>query len=282
MTAKGTETRIPNANMKVIPDGLPAIVSGELYELAQIKLKANKSDKSHVHRKPEDFLLKGHIFCKTCNYRMAGRYRTSKKIHTYPFYACVNHRNKYDACPDLTLIRTDKVDQAAWDDCCRVFERLDLIRATIEQNIEQSLQGMLEDTKGKLLVLQLTEEIAYAKQERAKHPEGSYYHTLISQDIKEKEDRLCKYEEEYRGSQHIVKLSHMYQKSVLGFLDFLNVMKGKYQQATFQEKRNALDVLGVKVYIHPSARPKSAKENIQPRIEITYTPIFTGVQSSLG
>ena len=29
-------------------------------------------------------------------------------------------------------------------------------------------------------------------------------------------------------------------------------------------------------------RPKSVRENIQPRIEITYTPIFTGVQSSSG
>ena len=28
--------------------------------------------------------------------------------------------------------------------------------------------------------------------------------------------------------------------------------------------------------------PKSIRENIQPRIEITYTPIFTGVQSSWG
>src|SRR5258708_7060857 len=29
-------------------------------------------------------------------------------------------------------------------------------------------------------------------------------------------------------------------------------------------------------------RPKSIRENIQPRIEIMYTPIFTGVQSSWG
>jgi site-specific DNA recombinase len=358
MTATGTETRKPNANMKIIPDGLPAIVPIELYELAQIKLKANKSDKSHLHRNPEDFLLKGHAFCRTCNYRMAGRYQTSREVHTYPYYACVNHRNKYDTCPDLTVIRTAKVDQIVWEDCCRVFERLDVIRSTIESNIEQSLQSMLEDTTGKLLVLQLTEEIAYAKQERAKHPQGSYYYRLISQDIVEKEERLTKYEEEYRESQDIVKLSHIYRKSILGFLNFLNVMKGKYHQATFQEKRNALDVLGVKVYIHPDTReevikfleatrrnvdleqypdewftvnklvttklanystihhairlgevqtqimdvtrpfvhrdelnrflqespvrPKSIRENIEPRIEITYTPIFTGVQSSLG
>ena len=55
-------------------------------------------------------------------------------------------------------------------------------------------------------------------------------------------------------------------------------MKGKYHKATFQEKRNALDVLGVKVYIHP----KTASNAPESRVEITYTPIFTGVQSSLG
>ena len=29
-------------------------------------------------------------------------------------------------------------------------------------------------------------------------------------------------------------------------------------------------------------RPKTTRESLQPRIEITYTPIFTDVQSSLG
>lgn len=139
-----------------------------------------------------------------------------------------------------------------WEDCCHVFERLDLIRDTIEQGIAQSLQGVLEDTKGAMLISQLGEEIEFAKAERAKHPEGSYYYTLISQDIRDKEDRLRKYEAEYKKSADIVKLSNIYQRSILGFLDFLSAMRGKYHQATFQEKRNALDVLGVKVYIHPA------------------------------
>lgn len=29
-------------------------------------------------------------------------------------------------------------------------------------------------------------------------------------------------------------------------------------------------------------RPRSKRENVGPRVEITYTPIFTGVQSSFG
>jgi hypothetical protein len=263
MTPKGTETRKPNANMKTIPDGLPAIVPVELYERARIRLKTNQSDKSHVHRNPEDFLLKERIFCKTCNYRMVGRYQTSRKKHIYPYYACVNHRNKYDACPDLTIIRTLRVEALVWDDCCRVFERLDLTRDTIESNIQASLQDMLENTQGKLLVADLKADITYAKQERAKHPGGSYYYNLISQDVHEKEDRLRKYEAEYTESRDIVKLSEVYQKSILGFLNFLNTMKGKYHEATFKEKRNALDVLGVKVYIYPDTEEAPARQFVE-------------------
>ena len=36
----------------------------------------------------------------------------------------------------------------------------------------------------------------------------------------------------------------------MDFLNFLNVMRGRYEQATFQEKRNALEVLGVRVLVH--------------------------------
>src|SRR5947209_14168910 len=36
----------------------------------------------------------------------------------------------------------------------------------------------------------------------------------------------------------------------MDFLEFLNVMRGRYEQATFQEKRNALEVLGVRVLVH--------------------------------
>jgi hypothetical protein len=115
-------------------------------------------------------------------------------------------------------------------------------------------------------------------------------------------------------------------------------MKGKYHEATFKEKRNALDVLGVTVTINPAVhpappvtlietdkewlslveagrlagidpdilsyrvsrgefvttkrdelnrylptlrlRPLLVHEAVQPRVEINYSPIFTGVQSS--
>jgi site-specific DNA recombinase len=348
ITAANGTFRQPNQHKKTIPNGLPAIIPIELYERAQAKLKTNQVEKSHPHRRPEDFLLKGHIFCKTCDYRMVGRYQTSKGTHTYPYYRCTKLRNKYDACPDLTVIRTGTVNELVWADCCRVFERLDVIRDTIERNIEQSLQNMLEDTKGRQLIIQAEADIAHAKQEQDMHPEGSYLYNLIAQDISDKQERLRRYQAEYAGAGDTRTLADAYRRSILGFLNFLDVMRGKYHQATFQDKRNSLDVLGVKVYVYPDneqsytmapveidkewlsvteaailtgigrrtlqnridagtltagrdirpmvihrhelnrllrdapVRLKSIRAQIAPRIEITYSPKFTGVQSSLG
>ena len=252
LTDTGKKIRKPNPNMKTIPGGIPAIVAEDVYELAQLKLKNNRVDKSHLHRNPEDFLLKGHIFCTTCNYRMHGRYLPNRSgASPYPFYCCINDTNKYVACPAPSYLRTDRVDRIVWEDCCRVFERLDLIRDTIELNIQQSLQNILEDTHGRELIDQLKEEIGFAKQERDKHPQGSYYYTLIAGDIRNKEEKLARHEEEYQDSINIVKLSSIYQQNTLGFLNFLTSMRGKYHDAIFAEKRNALDVLGVQVYVHP-------------------------------
>jgi hypothetical protein len=185
---------------------------------------------------------------------MCGRYITNGRRPNgklYPFYRCINDANKYNACPELSYIRADRINQLVWEDCCRVFDQLDLIRDTIEFNIEQSLQNILEDTQGKALIDQLREEIQFAKLERNKHPEGSYYYNLISGDIRDKEAKLQRHEEEYQESINIVKSSNIYQQSTLGFLNFMTSMRGRYHEASFAEKRNALEVLGVRVYIHP-------------------------------
>lgn len=146
---------------------------------------------------------------------MHSRYYTSKKAHVYSHYVCVNRPSRYAACPDLPQVRTHNVDKLVWEDCCRVFEELDLIRGTIAHNIQQSLHTMLEDTWGKQLIMQLQGGIAYATTERDKHPKGSYYYTLIDQDIRTKQDRLRRCEEEYTKSHDVRKLADVYQESIL-------------------------------------------------------------------
>src|SRR5258708_22551992 len=186
MTEKGKVKLEIHPQRKVIPGGIPAIATIDLYERALQKLKINKEPKSHPPKNKEDFLVQGHIFCKTCSYKMNGRNQKSRGEHIYPYYRCTNNQNIYMACPDQPTIRTSLIDQIVCEDCCKLIERLELTQKTIEQKIEQEINSLLEETKGKKQVLDLQQEIAIAEEERDKHPEGRYDYNIVSEDIRTK------------------------------------------------------------------------------------------------
>ena len=245
----GTKAREVHPERREIAGGIPAMVSPMMYERAQRKLSTNQQEQSKRNKNPEDFLLKGHVFCKTCGYKMSSRMLYSDPQHSYPFYMCVNRINKYKACPDLPTVRNYLLDAIVWEDCCRIFERLDLIQETLEHNIEEQLKNILEDTKGAEKLLELKQTIAHAEKQLPLYPKDSYTYNLISQDIAAKTEELKRYEQESSGSEVLTRSVKLYHQHVQEFLTFLNTMRGKYHEATFQEKRNALDVLGVKVFV---------------------------------
>ena len=115
--------------------------------------------------------------------------------------------------------------------------------------MQAAISALLEDTTGQEQIQKIEATIELAKNEREKHVPGSYMHNLISQDITNQEEQLARYKEEI-GSGNIEKVTGSYQRRIMDFLEFLNVMRGRYEHATFQEKRNALEVLGVRVMVH--------------------------------
>ena len=64
------------------------------------------------------------------------------------------------------------------------------------------------------------------------------------------------------GLEHNVVFALRDVENVLSFLDFLSIMKGKYHEATFKEKRNALDVLGVTVQVSPAVQASPAVTHV--------------------
>src|SRR5260221_5107056 len=174
-----------------------------------------------------------------------------RRGYSYPYYYCANRRNKYVKCPDIPVIPAHLVDQFVWAQCCRLFERIEAIQATIEAELKRSLVTLLEDNQGQEQLTALKAAIDYARAERNKHAEGSYYYNLTTEDIRVKTEQLVRYEAEYASSRNLETYTTAFHNRVLGFLDFVNVMRGKYAKATFQEKRNALDVLGVMVTYTP-------------------------------
>ncbi|GHO90735.1 hypothetical protein KSF_007830 [Reticulibacter mediterranei] len=202
-------------------------------------------------------------------------------------YRCNKHISALDphpkSEPHIVRVRTSIVDPIVWKDCCRVFERLEHIQDVIQASIEQSVQHLLEDTTGNDMITALQEELIYAIQEQNKHPKGSYYYHLIAQDIRKKEEELQRCEEEFSKSHDGAKLSESFQESVMHFLDFLNTMKGRYHEASFQEKRNALDVLGVRAYVSRDTTIRPQWPTIQTRkawLSVSEAPTLTGIHPS--
>ncbi len=178
-----------------------------------------------------------------------GRLTQKGTDKSYPFYACANTHNKYKACPSLTTIRTSPLDDIVWQECCVLFKRIEVLQAALEAEMEAAISALLEDTTGQEQIQNIEATIAYAKNEREKYMPGSYMHNLISQDITNQEEQLARYKEEL-GSSNIEKVTGTYRQRIMDFLEFLNVMCGRYEHASFQEKRNALEVLGVRVMVH--------------------------------
>jgi site-specific DNA recombinase len=253
--ADGKRRAEVHPNRKEVPGGIPRIIDPVMFERAQEKLKTNKTDKSHLPLHQEDYLLRGHIYCAACGCSMKPRTQKKGRVtgdgtsKDYPFYRCTNMHNKYSACPVMTTIRTSPLDEIVWQECCVVFQRIDALQAALMQEMEAAVAALLEDTTGQEQIENIEATIAFAEHERDKHPQGSYMYNLIAQDILKQEEQLARYKEEM-GTANVEKAALSWQQRIIDFMDFLNVMRGCYEEATFQEKRNAIDVLGVRVTVH--------------------------------
>lgn len=81
-----------------IPDGMPRLISDDLFQTAQVKLEANKRGgkgavkKIHPEIAIEDYWLTGKIYCGLCGGTLQGVSGTSRRGGLYYYYSCKNHR----------------------------------------------------------------------------------------------------------------------------------------------------------------------------------------------
>lgn len=135
----------------VVPGGMPAIISEELFERAQDRLQKNR--RAPAARKAEDeYLLTTKLYCGKCGAFMVGESGTSKtkKIHRY--YRCVNTK-KYKIC-DKKAVKKDWIED---------FAIAQIMKALIDdQEIERLIDSLMklqeqENTELPLLHRQLAE-----------------------------------------------------------------------------------------------------------------------------
>ncbi len=124
----------PRAEWIEVP--VPALVSEEMFALAQEQLEKNKR---HAPRRTvEPTLLQGMLVCEQCGY---GLYRTSTHTwkHKLSYYRCIGsdgyRRLNGPVCTNRP-IRQDYLDQFVWSEIMRLLEDPELIQAEIDRRRE--------------------------------------------------------------------------------------------------------------------------------------------------
>lgn len=93
----------------VIEDGIPAIITKELFDRVQSKLKQNYAARARK-KAVADYLLSGKLFCGHCGSPMIGESGTSRHGSLYHYYKCNTRKHKKGSC-DKQTEKKDDIEQ---------------------------------------------------------------------------------------------------------------------------------------------------------------------------
>ena len=116
---------------------VPALVSEDVFELAQERLQYNK--RHSPRRTIEPTLLQGMLVCKNCGYAY---YRTStrtskRKLYYYRCLGSDDYRYPQGrVCPNRP-IRQDYIDQMVWEQIVELLSNPELVRTEIHRRIKE-------------------------------------------------------------------------------------------------------------------------------------------------
>ena len=133
----------------VVPNGIPAIVSMELFERVQEKIAKNKKSPAR-HKAEDDYILTTKLFCGECKSLMVGESGTSYTKNVYHYYKCVGAK-KHLGChmkpvrktwiEDIVVAQVVKIlnDDKLIDDIVHMFIEFQKKENTIIPHLEREL-----------------------------------------------------------------------------------------------------------------------------------------------
>lgn len=156
---------------------VPAIVSADLWQQAQIKRK--KSALYRSRRRKHDYLLSSRVFCQTCGSPMSGGTYPSGKETTVSYYRCNRRikKEKIGECGVSMHFRTDKVHDVVitW-----IVETLQN-----EEKLERGLRAYQEEQAAQYAPL--TEELKSTKDvvDKAKRKLSRFLEAFLDEEMEE-------------------------------------------------------------------------------------------------
>lgn len=123
-------SRTPRDKSEWIPMQCPAILSKEVFEEAQRKIKRNKQQ--NIREIKHSALLSGVIYCGSCGRKMRPGVEPRRKV-PYQFYQCYAVSKKDKSCKNHS-VSTDVVDGVVWGILQKVCKNETMLKRYIAEN----------------------------------------------------------------------------------------------------------------------------------------------------
>lgn len=140
-------------NDVVIPGGMPAIISQEVFAMAQAEMERRRTRKKPKAPRAE-YLLAGKLFCGYCNTSMIGVSGTGKSGKKFYYYYCPNNRGKKKEC-EKDQVSRDWLENFVTDAAIKYILQEDTLREVSQkvfasQELQNDSQRELEFYNKKL------------------------------------------------------------------------------------------------------------------------------------
>src|SRR6266849_659620 len=273
----GKRVRTYDTSPVDLPEGtIPAIISKETFDAVQSILDHAQNEATRNNKNPQQALLRaGYIKCGYCgqNMQAMGRNREGfdrKRQKPYMkkcYYMCNRARIVPKTCTGAT-ITADVIDYVVWDyissllkDPSDIKQALELLKDKQEKEYDiAAIDRSIENNKRE--VVKLAKDI--------KGLEG-YSRDVLLAEMRELEENIKKLEQEKaQATPNAAKLEKQ-KAEVNNFLQWTEEMKGRHHETTYDEKRIALRILGIKVYVYKECD----KEHERYKIQVGLTQLYS-------
>ena len=134
-----------------IEDGIPAIISKDIFEVVQVKMKQNKKRSASAKAKV-NYLLSGKLFCGLCGGSMVGQSTRNTKGYPNCYYEC-NVKKRLKTC-DKRNIRKEWIENLVVDETMKMLtdELIDYIAGKVHTVSEKDRdnQGIIDGLSAQL------------------------------------------------------------------------------------------------------------------------------------
>lgn len=261
-----------------LPGIAPAIVTEQEFAAVASRLQRNKVESTRRNKTPELALLRaGFAICAYCGRVMAIENAAPSTPHRNPTYRCLSRRKDGLNCQQPSL-SSARVDEAVWAGARYVLTHPEVIGLALAQHrddggwereldaVEKRLQGVVSKQKSVVASIEALDDddAAAPLRDRLKELAASKKGVEAERDALRR--RVADQDAETQRVKSLTEWIEQFGENVDTF--------------TYAERRDALDALGIKVYIW---REGAADEdgNPLPRFLPTMAPVDPNVRSIL-